>query len=217
METTSLCSVTTTDTASIDDNLYAYYVTRLVLCGQHAYCTSSSISSSLAGEIVEMTQGQLWLELRVKPEDGLCVKASAKPKLSITFPVSWDQIVYGRLHVLTSSSINGSAYVSLDVAQKVAHLCGWLLRALEDAAFLMRRRGDLAELSARGLADLTSRQLQVLRLMILGYSTTEIADLLTLSKRTVEKHQQAIYGRLGVNSQSEAIIVGLTNLNWSRE
>lgn len=217
METIPPYSVSTTAAASIDDDLYAFYVMRLVLCGQHAYRTSSSISSSLAGEVAEMTQGQVWFEMSAKQDDRSYGKTSAKLKHSITFPVLWDQVVYGRLHVLISSSLNGGPYVSLHVAQRVAHVCGWLLRTLEDAAFVMRRRAELAGSSTHELADLTSRQRQVLRLMILGYPTAEIAELLTLSKRTVEKHQQAIYFRLNVNSQSEAIIVGLTNPSWSSQ
>jgi len=54
-------------------------------------------------------------------------------------------------------------------------------------------------------AGLTSRQLEVLRLMAHGLSNTQIADELYVSKKTVEHHVSAVYSKLGVSSRSKAI------------
>lgn len=54
-------------------------------------------------------------------------------------------------------------------------------------------------------AGLTSRQLEVLRLMADGLSNSQIADTLYVSKKTVEHHVSAVYSKLGVSSRPRAI------------
>jgi DNA-binding CsgD family transcriptional regulator len=51
---------------------------------------------------------------------------------------------------------------------------------------------------------LTEREVEVLRLLAQGLSNNQIAELLVLSPYTVNKHTQAIYGKLSVNSRSTA-------------
>ncbi len=56
---------------------------------------------------------------------------------------------------------------------------------------------------------LTSRELEVLRLAGRGLTNREIAQRLVLSPRTVESHMANIFGKLGVGSRTEAVLVGL--------
>ena len=51
---------------------------------------------------------------------------------------------------------------------------------------------------------LTRRQAEVLRWIALGRRGPDVARLLSLSPRTVEKHLQAVYARLGVENSSQA-------------
>jgi predicted ATPase/DNA-binding NarL/FixJ family response regulator len=51
---------------------------------------------------------------------------------------------------------------------------------------------------------LTSREIQVLRLVLAGLSDAGIAEKLVISPRTVNTHLSSIYGKLGVNSRSAA-------------
>ncbi|HEY7270082.1 MAG TPA: alpha/beta fold hydrolase [Dehalococcoidia bacterium] len=51
---------------------------------------------------------------------------------------------------------------------------------------------------------LSSRQLQVLRLLSEGKRTREIAEALVLSERTVERHIAAVYDKIGARNRSEA-------------
>lgn len=64
-----------------------------------------------------------------------------------------------------------------------------------------------AESSAavQALDDLTHRELDVLRLIALGHTNTEIASLLFLSVRTVESHRASILQKLGVSSRAELV------------
>ena len=56
-----------------------------------------------------------------------------------------------------------------------------------------------AALEAREpLTRLTSRQIQVMRLVASGYRTHEVADLLKLSAKTVESHRHQLMRKLGL-------------------
>jgi DNA-binding NarL/FixJ family response regulator len=53
-------------------------------------------------------------------------------------------------------------------------------------------------------AGLTSRQVDVLKLVATGLTNAQIADQLVVSTRTVDHHVSAILTRLHVNSRREA-------------
>lgn len=54
-------------------------------------------------------------------------------------------------------------------------------------------------------AGLTNRQLEVLQLIVEGYSNAEIASRLITSPKTIESHISAVLAKLGVNSRAQAI------------
>lgn len=56
---------------------------------------------------------------------------------------------------------------------------------------------------------LTERELAVLRLAAKGLSNREIADNLVVSPRTVQTHMANIFGKMGVGSRTEAVMLGL--------
>lgn len=53
-------------------------------------------------------------------------------------------------------------------------------------------------------ADLTAREVEVLRLVAQGLTNPQIAERLIISPRTVHAHLRAIYGKLGVTNRSAA-------------
>ena len=58
---------------------------------------------------------------------------------------------------------------------------------------------------AQRVADtLTSREIEVLRLIAQGLTYVQIAAQLVVSPRTVDAHLRAIYGKLGVKSRHAA-------------
>lgn len=63
---------------------------------------------------------------------------------------------------------------------------------------------DLPALRERGL---TARESEVLGWVVLGRSNAEVATLLGLSDRTVQKHLERCYRKLGVSNRSEAAAV----------
>jgi HD-GYP domain-containing protein (c-di-GMP phosphodiesterase class II) len=58
-------------------------------------------------------------------------------------------------------------------------------------------------------ADLTERQVEVLRLVARGLSNPEIARELVISRRTAERHVQDIYGKIGVSSRAGAALFAM--------
>jgi DNA-binding CsgD family transcriptional regulator len=55
----------------------------------------------------------------------------------------------------------------------------------------------------------TARQADVLVLLTQGHSTSEMADHLGISRRTVESHLDGIYRRLGVRNRGQAILAAI--------
>ena len=53
-------------------------------------------------------------------------------------------------------------------------------------------------------AGLTAREAEVLRLLAQGLTYVQIADLLIISRRTVNGHVTSIYSKLGVTARVEA-------------
>ena len=53
-------------------------------------------------------------------------------------------------------------------------------------------------------ADLTEREVEVLRLLATGLSNASIASSLTLREKTVSRHLSNIFTKLGVNSRTAA-------------
>lgn len=79
-------------------------------------------------------------------------------------------------------------------------------------SFLKAKR---AQPVVRGYDLLSEREQQVFRLVVEGRSTKEIADILNLSPKTVEKHRTSITSKLGVHGRLEllkyAIKIGVVN------
>ena len=62
--------------------------------------------------------------------------------------------------------------------------------------------------SARLVEQLSSRELEVLRLMAGGCSNQQIADRLIISGKTAKRHASNIFAKLGVSSRTQAISLG---------
>ena len=71
------------------------------------------------------------------------------------------------------------------------------------------------EPTVRGYDLLSEREQQVFRLVVQGSSTKEIADILCVSPKTIEKHRTSISAKLGIHGRLEmlkyAIKIGIVN------
>jgi DNA-binding NarL/FixJ family response regulator len=64
-----------------------------------------------------------------------------------------------------------------------------------------------------GVADLTRRELDVLRLVVEAKTNGEIGVMLGISEKTVEKHLDTIFRKLGVASRVEAAVLAVRS-DW---
>lgn len=69
--------------------------------------------------------------------------------------------------------------------------------------FITGRRRSGRAAKRVGVESLTAREREVARLAAAGRSARQVADLLTISERTVESHIASVYRKLGVASRAE--------------
>jgi two-component system response regulator DegU len=93
------------------------------------------------------------------------------------------------------AAAHGDSWLSPAVARQVVH------RAVAPAA---PSSSPSAELSS-----LTPSERQVLSLLAQGLDNAAIAERLVVTKRTVQNHVSNIYGKLGVNSRTEAMLYAI--------
>ena len=67
------------------------------------------------------------------------------------------------------------------------------------------------DVTAAHIQDLTPQETAVARLVSLGHSNQQVADLLYLSPKTVAYHLGHVYAKLGVKSRAQLAARGLTN------
>lgn len=53
-------------------------------------------------------------------------------------------------------------------------------------------------------SGLTAREMEILRLLVQGWTDAQIAEHLVISPRTVNRHTASLYTKLGVSSRSAA-------------
>jgi predicted ATPase/DNA-binding CsgD family transcriptional regulator len=82
--------------------------------------------------------------------------------------------------------------------------------ALEEANRIVRK----AEEESRKQFDLTSRELEVLRLIALGHSDREIGEALFISHRTANAHVGHIFAKLGIHTRAEAAAEAVRRGLW---
>ncbi|MCL6489766.1 MAG: response regulator transcription factor [Alicyclobacillus mali] len=62
---------------------------------------------------------------------------------------------------------------------------------------------------AKKFAELTPRELEILRLLVEGLANKEIADRLRISERTVKVHVQHIFAKLDVRDRTSAAVLAI--------
>ncbi len=139
------------------------------------------------------------------------VKRSGAPTEAMVITVFGDE-----QHVVAAIEAGASGYILKDgssqyVAASILELVnGGSPISPAIARHLLRRfREPAPPAPALDAPDLTSREREVLGLLVKGFTFSEIGDLLGISAHTVTTHVKHIYGKLEVRSRAEAVYEAL--------
>jgi DNA-binding CsgD family transcriptional regulator len=95
-----------------------------------------------------------------------------------------------------------------DLLNRVRPLLISAFRAAIEQAALRRTLGELGDpaalVASLRSADLTPREAEVMRLVALGRSNRHVAEELNVSDRTIGKHLERAFRKLGVSTRSQA-------------
>lgn len=118
-----------------------------------------------------------------------------------------DEYFFKMLHAGASGYVpKKAAPTDLVSAIRTVHEGGVFLYPSVAKALVHDYLGRVAEGGARASYDgLTDREQEVLRLIADGLSNQEIADKLTISVKTVERHRANIMGKLNLHSRTELV------------
>ena len=83
-----------------------------------------------------------------------------------------------------------------------------------DAGFVIDE--NTATLARSGSSNLTNRELEIVHLLLSGFSSKGIAQKLKISPETVKGHRKHIYTKLGVKSHAELFAIYLQAKNGAR-
>jgi DNA-binding CsgD family transcriptional regulator len=132
-----------------------------------------------------------------------CRKAGYRPELA------WTCYDYATLLCERHQQKRANAF--LDEALSICTELG--MRPLTERVTTLRESLESQPLKGpKYPADLTERQVQVLRLLAKGKTNWEIAQELVLSQRTVEHHLANIYAKIGARNRAEAMAFTLGQL-----
>jgi DNA-binding CsgD family transcriptional regulator len=140
-------------------------------------------------------------------EDGLafCRQAGYRPELAWT--------CYDYAHLLLEMRHHKRGSQLLSEARSIATELG--MRPLLNKVMQLHENVEVAPQGfPKYPADLTERQVQVLRILATGKTNREIAEELVLSERTVEHHLASIYTKIGARNRAEATVFTLSRLAW---
>lgn len=91
----------------------------------------------------------------------------------------------------------------VDAVRRVASGQGYVQPSL--GAAVARQEDSASAVRAGGVDDLTPREREVLRLIALGHTNSEIAAILFVSIRTVENHRAGVMRKLGLRTRAELV------------
>ncbi len=88
----------------------------------------------------------------------------------------------------------------------------WRGDPTRDALVLIRRVGTVVGARNAAQQELTAREREVLQWVAAGKTNAQIADILAASPRTIGKHLENIYAKLGVETRTAAVNRGTASL-----
>ncbi len=108
----------------------------------------------------------------------------------------------GALGYVLKASTSKDILKAIRAAQKNEYFLSSKIRAGVIESYLQSKRQTPA---VRGYDLLTEREQQVFRMVVEGNTTKEIAEILCVSAKTIEKHRTSVTNKLGVQGRLELL------------
>ena len=134
-----------------------------------------------------------------------CKAAGLSPAARIVAAAeAWQNAIEPRPH--RSALLPEAAAARLNAAIRAGRICPEAGRAILSAA------GQRSTMVLRGpAAELTAREVQVLRLLATGLTARDVAKALSIVPKTAGNHIQNLYGKLGVTTRAGAVLFAVEN------
>lgn len=198
--------------AIVDDSLIVREGVRAILDGAVEVVASCASGGELAPAIADAPPDVVVTDIRMPPthtDEGIRLAAELReshPQVGVVVLSQFAEPDYAL--ALFESGTRGRAYVLKDrISDRGAMLAA--IEAVAEGGSLVDPKVVELLVDARSrnerspLRELTERELAVLGLIAQGRSNTGISDELVLSKRTVEKHINAIFMKLGLGDEHD--------------
>jgi DNA-binding NarL/FixJ family response regulator len=157
------------------------------------------------------------MDLRMRRVDGIEATrrlADGPPVLALT-TFNEDELLSGALHAGAAGFVlkDSSAEELIRAVRAVAKGDSYLDPAVTSRVLTTYRKAARGPHEKQGndIADLTTRELDVLTLIGKGFSNSEIADELCISGVTVKSHIGRIFGKLNLRDRAAAIVYAYDN------
>jgi DNA-binding NarL/FixJ family response regulator len=167
----------------------------------------------------------------VGPDMFLSSLLALQPHVAVLDPTSLDEEAQDAIFARASDGVrllflsNTATYESYEALERGAigcltkdveprELCDAVAAAARDDPYIATAAVSTiaAQLRLRNRIDqphLSSRQLEILRLIAEGRTTKQVADQLGIASTTVKTHLRAIYRALGVRNRTQAVLEAL--------
>lgn len=138
---------------------------------------------------------------------GLILEAVAETKIVILSMHAKESYVHqalsaGALGYVLKASPSSDVLSAIRAASKDEYFLSSKIRAGVIDAYLQSKKYTP---TVRGYDLLTEREQQVFRMVVEGKTTREIADILCVSTKTIEKHRSGVTAKLGVQGRLELL------------
>lgn len=184
------------------------------LLGEQAQVTDAESVAQARSVLAQRNFDLMLLDLGLGDDFGLTALPLFRqqaPNMKIIVLTSMDEGLYaeralrgGADGFVMKSEIAGTLQSAISTV-----LAGQVHVSAALSSSLLRRMASGND-AGNGRAELSPREVEVLRLVATGKSTREIADTLNRSVKTIETHKQALKTKLGADSPARLVRMALT-------